>query len=164
MEEAGVKLDCEVLAGISVRLDARFPRQGARNLREGRRRVQHQLAQTAWQRVLQQLNLPKPIKHGKGKTISTADDVLEALASEHDVPRHRARLPPALEAEVDLCRCAAGLLNPEPAACTPLQQGGIGDGRLSSVNPNLQNIPIRTELGREIRAAFIAEPERPAHG
>ena len=52
--------------------------------------------------LFNKLNLPKPIKYGKGKTISTAVDVLEGLAAEHEVPKHGAGLPPALEAEVDV--------------------------------------------------------------
>jgi DNA polymerase-1 len=105
------------------------------------------------------LNLRKPLKYGKGRTISTAQDVLETLAAEHEVPRlvlDYRQLSKLKSTYVDalplLCRAETSRLH------TSFNQVGTATGRLSSNNPNLQNIPIRTELGREIRAAFIAEP------
>ena len=52
--------------------------------------------------LFNQMNLPKPVKYGKGKTISTAVDVLEDLAETHDVAAHGAGIPPALETEINL--------------------------------------------------------------
>src|SRR5215472_17564318 len=100
-----------------------------------------------------------PVKYGKGKTISTAVDVLEGLAAEHDAPRlvlEYRQLSKLKSTYVDalpaLIRSGSGRIH------TTFGQTGTATGRLSSTNPNLQNIPIRTELGRQIRAAFIAEP------
>jgi DNA polymerase-1 len=109
--------------------------------------------------LFNKLNLPKPVKYGKGKTISTAVDVLQDLAVDHEVPRlvlEYRQLTKLKSTYVDalpaLCRVGTGRLH------TTFAQAATSTGRLSSINPNLQNIPIRTELGREIRAAFVAEP------
>ena len=103
--------------------------------------------------------LPMPVKYGKGKKISTAVDILEGLAEEHEAPRlvlDYRQLTKLKSTYVDalpaLIRNSSGRLH------TTFGQTGTATGRLSSTNPNLQNIPIRTELGREIRAAFTAEP------
>ena len=99
------------------------------------------------------------MKYGKGRTISTAVDVLETLAEEHPIARKvldYRQLTKLKSTYVDtlpaLINRATGRLH------TTFGQTGTATGRLSSANPNLQNIPIRTELGRDIRAAFIAEP------
>jgi DNA polymerase-1 len=159
MEDAGVKLDCELLAGLSQRL-ARDCDAKARDIYqkagvEFNINSPKQLGDVLFNR----LNLPKPLKYGKGRTISTAQDVLEALAAEHEVPRlvlDYRQLSKLKSTYVDalpvLCRAGTSRLH------TSFNQVGTATGRLSSNNPNLQNIPIRTELGREIRAAFIAEP------
>jgi DNA polymerase-1 len=99
------------------------------------------------------------VKYGKGRTVSTAVDVLEGLALSHEAPRlvlEYRQLSKLKSTYVDalpaLVNHATGRLH------TTFIQTGTATGRLASVNPNLQNIPIRTELGREIRAAFTAEP------
>src|SRR5260370_25600118 len=109
--------------------------------------------------LFNKLNLPKPVKYGKGRTISTAVDVLEVLAAEHQAPklvleyRQLSKLKSTyVDALPALLNSATGRLH------TTFDQTGTATGRLSSANPNLQNIPIRTELGREIRAAFTAAP------
>jgi len=101
--------------------------------------------------------LPRPFKSGKGKTISTAQDVLEGLAAEHEIVKL------VLEFR-QLTKLKSTYIDSLPLLCrngrlhTSFNQAATATGRLSSTNPNLQNIPIRTELGREIRAAFVAAP------
>jgi len=93
----------------------------------------------------------------QGKAISTAQDVLEQLA-EHMKCRvsssSTATSPSSSRITLTRFRCS-----PTPTlACTPHFRRGNDNGRLSSVNPNLQNIPIKTELGREIAPPFTAAP------
>ncbi len=106
--------------------------------------------------LFEDLRLPAPSKYGKGKVISTAADVLDELAAEHEIVRkvlEYRQLTKLKGTYVDalpaLIERATGRLH------TSFNQAGAATGRLSSSNPNLQNIPIRTALGREIRAAFV---------
>jgi DNA polymerase I len=109
--------------------------------------------------LFEKLALPKPVKYGKGKTISTAVDVLEGLAEHHAVPRLVLEYRQLAKLKSTYVDALPLLLNPcSQRLHTTFDQTNAVTGRLSSKNPNLQNIPIRTELGREIRAAFVAEP------
>jgi len=159
MEDAGVKIDPAVLGQMSVKLQ-REAEAKARDIYERCSMVFNINSPKQLGDVLfNKLALPMPSKYGKGKKISTAVDVLEGLAADHEVPRlvlEYRQLTKLKSTYVDalpaLIRSQSGRVH------TTFGQTGTATGRLSSTNPNLQNIPIRTELGREIRAAFIAEP------
>ncbi len=98
-------------------------------------------------------------KKRRGKTgFSTDARVLQAIRSEHEIV-------PAIEEWRELTKLKSTYLDAFPALIdadgrlrTTFSQVTAATGRLSSTNPNLQNIPIRTERGREIRACFVAEP------
>ena len=159
MEDAGVKIDPAVLGQMSVKLQ-REAEAKARDIYE-RCGVEFNInsPKQLGDVLFNKLALPMPSKYGKGKKISTAVDVLEGLAADHEVPRlvlEYRQLTKLKSTYVDalpaLIRSQSGRVH------TTFGQTGTATGRLSSTNPNLQNIPIRTELGREIRAAFIAEP------
>jgi DNA polymerase I len=158
MERAGVKIDQKQLAVLSKRLDSEC---------SSKAKLIHQLAGQEFNInspkqlgdvLFNKMNLPKPVKYGKGKTISTAVDVLEELAQEHEVARRVLEYRQVSKLKSTYVDALPMLLNPATGRLhTTFNQTGTATGRLSSNNPNLQNIPIRTEQGREIRAAFIAE-------
>jgi DNA polymerase-1 len=159
MEEAGVKIDKDALARMSTRLEGEIDAKAREIYSQCGVEFNIGSPKQLGDVLFNKLNLPKPVKYGKGKMISTAVDVLEGLAANHTVPRlvlEYRQLSKLKSTYVDtlpaLLSAATGRLH------TTFDQTGTATGRLSSANPNLQNIPIRTELGREIRAAFTVEP------
>jgi DNA polymerase-1 len=106
------------------------------------------------------VKLPKLLKYCKGKCVSTAQDVLEDLALHHPVPAQVLAYRQLAKLKSNYVDSLPLLADSDGRVHTTFNQVGTATGRLSSTNPNLQNIPIRTEKGREIRAAFIAAPGR----
>src|SRR5450756_2485443 len=108
--------------------------------------------------LFEDLKLPAP-KQAKGKAISTAADVLDELAADHEIVRKVLEYRQLSNLKGTYVDALPALIAPVTGRVhTTFNQAGAATGRLSSSNPNLQNIPIRTELGREIRAAFVPEP------
>jgi DNA polymerase I len=158
MEAAGVKVDTAALAQMSEKLE----REAEAKARDIYRRCGQEFNINSPKQLgdvlFNKLALPMPVKYGKGKKISTAVDVLEGLAEEHEVPRLVLEYRQLTKLKSTYVDALPALIHPRSGRVhTTFGQTGTATGRLSSANPNLQNIPIRTELGREIRAAFTAE-------
>ena len=154
-EKAGVKIDTEQLEkfGRRIRADAAA--------------LEREIWELAGEEFMigstQQLAEVLFVKLGlsrkrRGKTgFSTDARVLQAIRDEHPIiPRIERWRELTKLAQTYLEQLTA--LGPDGRLHTTLQQTNTATGRLSSINPNLQNIPIRTETGREIRACFVAEP------
>ena len=108
--------------------------------------------------LFDKLNLQPPRKM-RVKVRSTAAEVLEELALLHALPKKVLEYRELAKLKSTYADALPRLVHPSTGRIhTHFSQTGAATGRLSSSNPNLQNIPVRTELGREIRAAFIASP------
>jgi DNA polymerase-1 len=108
--------------------------------------------------LFNKLNLQPNARRGKAKARSTAADVLEELSAQHPLPAKIIEYREIAKLKSTYVDALPRLIHPETGRLhTSFSQTGTATGRLSSSDPNLQNIPIRTELGREIRAAFVAE-------
>ena len=158
MEMTGIRIDTGVLAELSVRLSQRMDAIAQKIYDLAGHPFNINSPQQLGKVLFEEMNLPSPTKYGKGKTVSTAADILEGLAAAYPVAqevldyRQLSKLKGTyIDALPLLIRAETHRLH------TTFNQAGAATGRLSSSNPNLQNIPIRTEEGREIRAAFIPE-------
>jgi len=110
--------------------------------------------------LFDKLNLQPPRKT-RTKARSTAAEALEELALLHELPRKVLEYRELAKLKSTYADALPRLVHPVTGRLhTRFSQTGTATGRLSSSNPNLQNIPVRTELGREIRAAFVAPPGR----
>jgi DNA polymerase-1 len=159
MERAGIQVDRAAMSGMSDEFGRAMEDLESRIHASAGRRFNVASTRELSQVLFTELELPvlKRLKTGP----STDQDVLEKLAEQHELPRlvleHRA-LAKLKGTYVD---ALPQLVDPEDGRIhTTFHQAGAATGRLSSTDPNLQNIPIRTELSRRIRAAFVAPPGR----
>ena len=107
--------------------------------------------------LFEKLQLTALKKTGKTRSASTAVEVLEELALTHELPRLILEWRSLSKLKSTYIDALPQLVHPETGRVhTCFNQAVAATGRLSSSDPNLQNIPIRTEPGREIRSAFIA--------
>jgi len=109
--------------------------------------------------LFEELNLPSTGKTSTTKNYSTAADVLEGLAPLHPIVQRVLDYRQLSKLKSTYIDALPLLIDPQSGRLhTNFNQTGAATGRLSSNDPNLQNIPIRTAQGRAIRAAFIPEP------
>jgi DNA polymerase-1 len=108
--------------------------------------------------LFDKLNLPRPRKLRKSGQYSTAVEILEELAQQHELPKLVLEYRQLSKFKSTYIDVIPKLIDPKTGRLhTSFHQAAASTGRLSSSNPNLQNIPVRADLGRKIRGAFIAE-------
>jgi DNA polymerase-1 len=158
LERAGIRIDGPSLAAQSQHIERELNALASRiyELAGGEFNIgsPKQLAEILFDR----LKLPALKRNVKTKTPSTAVEVLEELALTHDMPRLILEWRALSKLKGTYVDALPQVVNPETGRVhTCFNQAVAATGRLSSSDPNLQNIPIRTELGRAIRGAFIAD-------
>ena len=156
MEQHGVLIDVNELRMQSQQLGKRM----------------HELQKEAWQSagrefnldspkqlqaiLFDELGLPAKLKTPTGQP-STNEEALEAIADDHALPRLILEYRGLAKLRSTYTEKLAEIVNPRTGRVhTSYHQGAVATGRISSNDPNLQNIPVRTEEGRRIRQAFIA--------
>ncbi|MEO0157122.1 MAG: DNA polymerase I [candidate division WOR-3 bacterium] len=156
MERAGIKVDTDYLrdfdreleASINALLEEIYETAGLRFNLNSPKQLSH---------VLFEILKLKPTK--KTKTgLSTDQSVLEALAKEHPLPGKILEYRELFKLRSTYTQALLDLVNPKTGRVHPtFHQTGTATGRVSCSDPNLQNIPIRTDIGKKIRRAFVAE-------
>jgi DNA polymerase-1 len=110
--------------------------------------------------LFDELKLPVLVKTPTGQP-STNEEALEAIADQHELPRVILEYRGLAKLRSTYTDKLPEMVNPDTGRVhTSYHQAGAATGRLSSTDPNLQNIPIRTDDGRRIRKAFVAPPGR----
>jgi DNA polymerase I len=156
MERVGIAVDTSAMADMSAEFGNAMRDLEGRIFAAAGRSFNVASTRELGQVLFEELKLPvgKRLKTGP----STDQDVLEKLAEQHPLPalvlEHRS-LAKLKGTYVD---ALPHLVEADGRIHTTFHQGGAATGRLSSSDPNLQNIPIRTELSKRIRSAFVAPP------
>lgn len=160
MERAGIALDVAVLADLSQEMMKIIGEREGSIYQQVGRRFNINSTQQLGQILFQELKLPSGRRTKTG--FSTDSEVLEGLRGKHPMVDEILEYRQLIKLKNTYVDALPSLINPDTGRVhTDFNQTIAATGRLSSSNPNLQNIPIRGELGRRIRKAFV--PGRPGH-
>ncbi len=158
IERAGIRVDGPALAAQSHHVERELATRSARIFELAGEEFNINSPKQLSEILFDKLQLPSLKRNAKTKTASTAVEVLEELALGHDLPRLILEWRALQKLKGTYIDALPQLVNPDTGRVhTCFNQAVAATGRLSSSDPNLQNIPIRTELGREIRRAFTAD-------
>jgi len=159
IERWGVRIDLPALASQSQRIDADLAAQSARIFELAGEEFNINSPKQLSAILFDKLELPTAKKTGKTRVASTGADVLEELALTHELPKLILQWRALMKLKGTYIDALPQLVHSRTTRVhTSFNQAVAATGRLSSSDPNLQNIPIKTDLGREIRRAFIADP------
>jgi DNA polymerase-1 len=156
MERRGVLINAERLRAQSTEIAEKLVELAERARREAGTDLNVDSPKQLQQVLFEKLGLPVLRKTPKGQP-STAEDVLEELAASYPLPRTVLEYRALAKLKSTYTEKLPELINPDTGRIhTSYHQAVAQTGRLSSTDPNLQNIPIRTPEGRRIRQAFVA--------
>ena len=137
MEKAGVRIDSGVLRELGERLSVEIHRVGEEIYQRSGHRFNINSPKQLGDVLFNKMGLPKPLKYGKGKVVSTAQDVLEELAEHNEVPRLVLEYRQLAKLKSNYVDTLPLLADSEGRVHTTFNQVGTATGRLSSTNPNL---------------------------
>jgi len=158
MERSGVRIDTERLAALSREMEDRLGQLTEEIYALAGTPFNINSPKQLGEVLFERLGLQPQGKTTKTKAYSTSADVLEALAGAHPVVGRILDYRQISKLKGTYVDALPQLISPEDGRLhTTFNPAGAATGRLSSADPNLQNIPVRTELGREIRSCFVPE-------
>ena len=158
MEQRGVLIDVDELRKQSQQLGKRMLELQQQAYREAGREFNLDSPKQLQAILFDELGLPAKLKTPTGQP-STNEEALEAIADAHALPKLILDYRGLAKLRSTYTDKLAGTVNPRTGRVhTSYHQGAVATGRISSTDPNLQNIPVRTEEGRRIRQAFVAPP------
>jgi DNA polymerase-1 len=159
VERAGIRIDPGKLSAQSQDMERELAAHSAQIFELAGAEFNINSPKQLGEILFDKLQLPVLKRTGTSRTPSTAVEVLEELALAHELPRLILEWRALMKLKGTYIDALPQLIHPKTGRVhTCFNQAVAATGRLSSSDPNLQNIPIRTALGREIRGAFIADP------
>jgi DNA polymerase-1 len=158
MERVGIKVDPKMLQSLSTEMEQQLAGLTRRIYEAAGTEFNINSPKQLGEILFEKLNLPTLKKTRKTKGYSTDQAVLEELAESYELPRLILDYRQFAKLKSTYVDILPTLINPETGRVhTSFNQTGTATGRLSSSDPNLQNIPIRSDLGRRIRGAFVPD-------